>query len=313
MIILQGVSATEDFVGHGTFVASQINGYLEGYENSSLATGVHPDIEVIPIKADAILLVINTTGYDNITAYLESNATKFVQAGIFDDMSLEDAANYVANLAMKDGRLKVVNMSLGGWADKYTLYTECANIIYPMIYAGLQVVVAAGNEGLNITEENLNGLYEFPANCRGVIPVSALDSTGNALASFSNYGDVIKFAAPGDMNLGVYPANSYIPQLERYLNLSFTYSDGNLVLTKDSGTSYASPIVAASIAVALASGTKDPVGALGEHHVRFGQSRVRSVHRLRRAKRREGGLRVLEFVDKFECQSISADKYDHYQ
>ena len=104
----------------------------------------------------------------------------------------------------------VINLSLGGAFDDPVLATS----IQQAISAGIVVVAAAGNDGA----ENV----DYPAADPGVLAVSATDHSGG-LASFSSYGWRIDVAAPG------YDITSTA--------LGSTY-------TTESGTSFASPIVA---------------------------------------------------------------------
>lgn len=96
----------------------------------------------------------------------------------------------------------VLSMSLGGHSNDaaqraYNDAVEYAN------KANAIVVVAAGNSNMNATEFT-------PANCEGVITVSAVDSDLNR-AKFSNYVNDMKMgiAAPGVDILSTYPGGDY--------------------------------------------------------------------------------------------------------
>jgi type VII secretion-associated serine protease mycosin len=105
---------------------------------------------------------------------------------------------------------RVINLSLGGAFDDPVLATA----IHQAIAAGIVVVAAAGNDGA----ENVS----YPAADAGVLAVSATDHTGG-LAAFSSYGWRVDVAAPG------------------YAITSTTRGSG---YATESGTSFASPIVA---------------------------------------------------------------------
>mgnify|MGYP006268879687 FL=1 len=80
----------------------------------------------------------------------------------------------------------IINLSLGGegaCSDSYQAAIDFA------LSRNAVVVVAAGNEAMNVA-------HSSPANCKGVIAVSAIDPKG-ALASYSNFGTRITLAAPG--------------------------------------------------------------------------------------------------------------------
>ncbi len=250
LVIVQ-LTEPYDVVGHGTFVSSMIAGRFVAANGTSYVTGVaysDPYVKVIPIRADLILLFAPDSNCNSLS-YCLNNTTLYMFSGSFDDLSLEQAANYVVSLKQSLPSLKVVNMSLGGWysPSDYDYWVEsCNERIAPMVSAGLTVVVAAGNEGMEL---NPNNGYEFPAMCPGVYPVSAL-TVDNKLADFSNYGSYIKFSAPGDLVYGIYPAHSVLGALEG----GTLDSTGNFTLTASSGTSYASPIAAGVVAIAYSAG-----------------------------------------------------------
>lgn len=116
-----------------------------------------------------------------------------------------------------DNGAHVINMSLG--ATSYSRGEEAA-VNYAWAH-GAVVVAAAGNQGSNI--------YHYPAAHLNVIAVAATNGLDQR-ASFSNWGDFVDVAAPGDW---VYST----------LNNSYGYM---------SGTSMASPHVAGLAALILA-------------------------------------------------------------
>jgi len=121
---------------------------------------------------------------------------------------------------------RVINLSLGGEGvcdDSYQTAIDFA------IARGTVVVVAAGNETVDASTMT-------PANCDGVITVAASDEDGEQ-AWFSNYGDVVDIAAPGEdikstMNKGDKGVSSPTYALK-------------------SGTSMAAPYVAGIVALML--------------------------------------------------------------
>ena len=117
-----------------------------------------------------------------------------------------------------DHGAKVISLSLGGPDSSDTMSAAIA-------YAwnkGAIIVAAAGNDGVNTKF--------YPAGSDHVISVGATDS-GDALTSFSNYGDWVKVAAPG-------------------LNIFSTLPNGKYGYL--SGTSMAGPHVAGEAALLFA-------------------------------------------------------------
>ena len=117
-----------------------------------------------------------------------------------------------------DNQVRVVNMSLGSSSDNQSFHEA----ITAASAAGLTLVAAAGNEG--------RSQVSYPAAYPEVIAVTATDNSNN-LASFSNYGSAVDLAAPG-------------------VSIYSTWNDGGYKTL--SGTSMASPHVAAVVALRLA-------------------------------------------------------------
>ncbi|KAI7255432.1 hypothetical protein KC345_g11133, partial [Hortaea werneckii] len=91
---------------------------------------------------------------------------------------------------------KVINLSLGNYADSQFLH-DAIKYAYDR---DIVIVSASGNDN---TERP-----GYPAAYDEVIAVAATNSTGDR-ASFSNYGDYIDVAAPGESIASTYPDNQY--------------------------------------------------------------------------------------------------------
>jgi len=81
---------------------------------------------------------------------------------------------------------RILNLSLGGSGSCSSVLQSAVSEI---MAAGAVIVAAAGNESGNASSFT-------PANCSGVVSVAALNRWGGR-ASYSNYGSVVKIAAPG--------------------------------------------------------------------------------------------------------------------
>lgn len=157
------------------------------------------------------------------------------------------------NWAVKNGA-QVINMSLAVGASA-TLETAVNNAWN----AGVVLVAAAGNGG--------NTSMNYPGAYPNVIAVGATDNNDKK-ASFSTYGAWVDVAAPGVSVYSTFPNHKFV--LAREYNRSQGYDIG-------SGTSMASPIVAAVAALARSTNpggtpsdirakvesTTDTVGAIG--------------------------------------------------
>ncbi|MFC1904320.1 S8 family serine peptidase [Chloroflexota bacterium] len=128
-----------------------------------------------------------------------------------------------------DNNMDVVNMSLGSSSYSSSLKASCDRARD----AGVLVVAAAGNSGSPPWWQTSSVVY--PAKNDSVIAVGAIDSSGNR-ASFSSIGPEVEVSAPGKSIYSTYRGDRY---------------------TTMSGTSMASPHVAGTAALVIASGLID--------------------------------------------------------
>lgn len=157
--------------GHGTHVA----GVIAALDNNIDVLGVGSLIDLVAVK------VLDRTG---------SGAFSWIIAGLDYVIANADVIG-VANLSL--GAVGGTNPSQG-FLDASTLLREA---VQRTTNAGVVVVVASGNESVNVTTSNV-----VPGGYPEVISVSALDDRdgqpGNdKWASFSNYGTEVDIIAPG--------------------------------------------------------------------------------------------------------------------
>ena len=129
---------------------------------------------------------------------------------------------------------KVINISLGTTGS---CGTSMQNAIDSARSRGASVIVAAGND----TEDSVNFT---PANCNGVVAVASVNRSGGQ-SSFTNFGALVKLAAPGGERPG---ADSN--------NILSTLNTGTTTPGPDSygfyrGTSMAAPTVSGVAALML--------------------------------------------------------------
>lgn len=156
---------------------------------------------------------------------------KIVPLKVFDENGkYMDSNLYLAVEYAIEKKVDILNMSFGG----YGLDSVTDQYMRDAIKAGIIVTAAYGNYG-----EETDDIY--PACYPGVIGVSAVNQS-KTLASFSCYGTYVDIAAPGK-------------------ELRAAHINGKSSYATVSGTSYASPYVAAAAALLL---TYDPQSTSGE-------------------------------------------------
>jgi serine protease len=136
---------------------------------------------------------------------------------------------------------RVVNISLGGGT--------CSSIeqqaIQDLNARGVVVVAAAGNN---------RGAVEAPADCSGVIAVTAHANDGEN-ASYANVGPQVAISGPGGGcgNSQVVDGQCKVtPSVIRTLNNDGKTALGNYVVTSSAGTSFAAPMVSGVVSMMFA-------------------------------------------------------------
>ena len=147
---------------------------------------------------------------------------KIYSERVFGEGSTADIVqgiNKVITAKRSNPSIKVMNMSLGGYAYSWSM--EYA--VRRAISAGITVVVAMGNDGSNIQ------CYPAALNIPGLIAVQS-STAANTLSPFSNYGPWADVTAPGSDIMSTVFNNGY---------------------SMMSGTSMATPVVAGVCALYL--------------------------------------------------------------
>jgi thermitase len=195
-----------DDLGHGTHVAGIIAAAMNNPTGDPAAAE-----GVVGVAPNARILAYKVCAGD----------------GTCSDIAIEQAiAQAIADHA------NVINMSFGG-PDYSQSMDESLQAAWA---AGLVLVAAAGNDGTNA--------FTYPAALPHVISVGAFDEDDNR-ASFSNFGNWVDIAAPGNVIMSTYPmvqcAASTVP-------------GDTGCYTWLSGTSMASPFVAGAAALVWSRG-----------------------------------------------------------
>lgn len=134
--------------------------------------------------------------------------------------SILSGIEFAVNQHKKGSGKSVVNLSLGSLGNP--IIDEAVNEAYKQ---GVVMVCAAGNSNIDVS-------FTSPARARGSFTVGALDTKGDTIAIFSNYGKKTDIFAPG---VGIMSLNH--KDFENPIEMS--------------GTSMAAPIVAGLVATVL--------------------------------------------------------------
>jgi serine protease AprX len=215
--------------GHGTHVAGLVAG--NGASSGSAYTGVAPEATVLDVR------VIRSDGSSN---------TGIVLQGLQWVLAHKNTYN-----------IKVVNMSLGAPVTKSYKLDPLATAAQVLTFAGITVVVSAGNSGPNSTT------ITSPANDPFVISVGAVDDnatadgTDDTIATFSSRGKTPfnslakpDVAAPGRKMVSLRAPGSTLDSL--YPERRVATSDGSEpAYFTLSGTSMSAPVVAGTVALML--------------------------------------------------------------
>ena len=167
------------------------------------------------------------TAVAGIVAEATPSSVSILPVKILDENGEGSVLNVLSGLeyALENGA-DIVNISLGAFAKTETQFEQLQTRFSESMSKGNALVIcASGNEGADLDEE---GVYQFPSELTNVVSVGAFDEDED-ICAFSNYGSAVDYAAPGD-----------------YLRAADS-SDGSY--TYMSGTSFASPFIAAAAAI----------------------------------------------------------------
>ena len=181
-----------DFDGHGTCVAGIIGAVGD---NGKGVVGVNWKIKILPCKADDPL------------------------SGEFTVDALIECYLYISSLKDRGENIKVINAS---YAGPYSYAEE--SVIRELRDRGILFVTAAGNEATN---NDVSPTYPCNYSLDNIICVASTDRYDN-LSGFSNYGNSVHVAAPGEEIYSTYPIT--------YENFSSNYCTNVFFDDFESGT-----------------------------------------------------------------------------
>jgi serine protease AprX len=225
-----------DDYGHGTHVSGIIAG--NGSNSEGRHTGMAPGASLVSLK------VLDADGHGYVSDVI---------AAIDYAVSVRSAYN-----------IRVINLSVGTgvfesyWLDPLTIAARRA------VDAGIVVVVAAGNLGLDAYGQPQSGAITSPGNAPWVLTVGASSHQGTArrsddvIGDFSSVGPTwIDFGAKPDLvapGVGIVslsdPRSTLYASLPDYL-IGSSRGTGSQPYLSLTGTSMAAPVVAGAVALML--------------------------------------------------------------
>ncbi|WP_374315719.1 S8 family peptidase [Aquabacterium sp.] len=204
---------------HGT----QVSGIIGAATNNSLGiAGIGWNVKILPVRA-----LGKCGGYDS-----DIIAAMLWAAGIS-----------VSGVPTNTTPAKVINLSLGSTGSCTSAYKDA---ITQITSAGAVIVAAAGNSGTSS--------LATPANCSGVIAVTALRHVGTK-AAYSNYGSSATISAPGGNCVNSVGSCDYTIMSTTNSGTTDPVSDssGGSTYTNATdyavGTSFSAPMVSATAAL----------------------------------------------------------------
>ena len=265
------VSGTNYAWGYSSTGISQYVNKLNYAKNSNeikvavLDTGVRTTHEVFKNKTtgDRLDLTDAYNYVNNNSNIADDNGHGTMVAGIISESTSNNVKIVPVKVLGSDGKgdysvaiqaasaivdkVDILNVSLGIDEAELPASTKAMGerMLKPVYESGKVIVCAAGNDG----KESVC----YPASSQYTIAVSAIDYNSQ-ITSFSNYGSTIDFSAPGQgLVLPYYTGdNLYNTNLD----------ESSAEYAKNSGTSFASPYIAADFAMIKSENPKSSIESM---------------------------------------------------
>ena len=258
--IASDTNVTQDAYGHGTHVASILAGRAKYFASGTPdSTGVAPNADIYDVR------VLNGLGVGSVSDALEG-----IQWAIYNAKTLG---------------IRVLNLSLAAASSESWQTDPLCVAVRSAAAAGITVVVAGGNYGLNWLGKEVHGAIGAPGNDPSVITVGSvnlkdsLTRNDDVVNNFSSRGptrggyldasgvrvadNLLKpdLVAPGNKIIGALAsaassraptwnllATTYASNLVTPLGITQLYGESQMLM---SGTSVAAPVVAGTVALLL--------------------------------------------------------------
>src|SRR5580765_7808059 len=241
-----GEGRVDDPFGHGTHVASIAAG--NGRIANAQFTGIASNANLINLR------VLNASGSGKVSSVLTAL-----------DWVLANRNTY---------NIRVVNMSLGAPAVDSYIYDPVCRAVRKLVDAGIVVVAAVGNNGINNGGKKIYGQVHSPGIEPSAITVGASNTFGtderkdDGVATYSSrgptrssyldssgvrhYDHLIKpdLVAPGNKIIDASAANNYLVAHNPWLDAGVSKVDGRRMMYLN-GSSVATPVVAGAAALLI--------------------------------------------------------------
>ena len=211
----------EDSSWHGTAIAAML---VASVNNGQYGTGMlaaFPDVKVLPVRVGGVC------GAD--------------RADILDAMLWAAGIPFSGSPPVNQNPAKVISLSFGG-GDTCSVNTGYPRVIEQLRNAGVLLVASAGNG-----DDSGRGLSTptVPANCQGVMAVTALNQRG----SKATYANLVRTGdglwgigvAGGDVNTSGFATDDGVQTL---VDTGSREPSGTFAMSPIAGTSFATPQVA---------------------------------------------------------------------
>lgn len=193
-----------------------IHGYDFALNSPNISGGSTVDQHGTHVAGICVAQANNALGLIGVQPYAKFIGLKTSLNGeTLSTFATMQAMEYVIGLKNRGMNIVAVNASYGdGVFDN-----DEFNIIQRLMDAGILLITAAGNEGINLdAPENQSNAYPNNYSLPNIISVAATDSNSE-LANFSNYGSTnVDIAAPGAQIYSTLPGPSATPTLKILVN-----------------------------------------------------------------------------------------------